>query len=85
MVLQHGFAMIRAPRRWPPRAKSPAKARTRSAPPAAFQPVGGFTDPATILLQETEEQVALIGSPNQMEAVMANMQKREPKFADPAA
>jgi enoyl-CoA hydratase/carnithine racemase len=43
------------------------------------------TDPATILLQETEEQVALIGSPNQMEAVMANMQKREPKFADPAA
>jgi enoyl-CoA hydratase/carnithine racemase len=43
------------------------------------------TDPATILLLETEEQVALIGSPNQMEAVMANMQKREPKFADPAA
>ncbi len=42
-------------------------------------------DPATILRVETEEQVALIGSANQMEAVMANMQKREPKFADPAA
>ncbi|HSZ75292.1 MAG TPA: crotonase/enoyl-CoA hydratase family protein [Rhizomicrobium sp.] len=42
-------------------------------------------DPATILRVETEEQVALIGSPNQIEAVMANMQKREPKFADPAA
>ncbi|MEO0487703.1 MAG: crotonase/enoyl-CoA hydratase family protein [Pseudomonadota bacterium] len=29
---------------------------------------------------EAELQAALIGSPNQMEAVMANMQKRPPKF-----
>ncbi|MCR5880902.1 crotonase/enoyl-CoA hydratase family protein [Phenylobacterium sp. J367] len=35
-----------------------------------------------IFLEETREQVALIGSPNQVEAVMANMQKREPNFAD---
>ena len=33
---------------------------------------------------ETEErlQVGLIGSPNQVEAVTANMQKRAPNFAD---
>jgi enoyl-CoA hydratase/carnithine racemase len=34
------------------------------------------------LTQETVEQIALIGSPNQVEAVMANMQKREPAFQD---
>jgi enoyl-CoA hydratase/carnithine racemase len=39
-------------------------------------------DQHTILLRETEEQVALIGSPNQVEAVMANMQKRAANFAD---
>lgn len=35
-----------------------------------------------IFLEETREQVALIGSPNQVEAVMANMEKRAPDFAD---
>ncbi|HEV2533318.1 crotonase/enoyl-CoA hydratase family protein [Phenylobacterium sp.] len=35
-----------------------------------------------IFLEETREQVALIGSPNQVEAVTANMQKREPSFAE---
>lgn len=39
-------------------------------------------DAATVLLEETKEQVALIASPNQVEAVMANMQKRAPNFAD---
>ena len=39
-------------------------------------------DQRAILLAETKEQVALIGSPNQVEAVMANMQKRAPTFAD---
>jgi enoyl-CoA hydratase/carnithine racemase len=39
-------------------------------------------DQHAILKAETEEQVALIGTPNQVEAVMANMQKRAPKFAD---
>lgn len=32
---------------------------------------------------ETELQRSLLGSPNQMEAVQANMTKRDPSFADP--
>src|SRR5579871_4304114 len=39
-------------------------------------------DQKAILLAETKEQVALIGSKNQVEAVMANMQKRAATFAD---
>lgn len=39
-------------------------------------------DAHAILKAESTEQVALIGSPNQVEAVMANMQKRAPAFAD---
>lgn len=41
-------------------------------------------DAAAILRAETEEQVALIASPNQVEAVMSNMQKRAPNFAEVA-
>jgi enoyl-CoA hydratase/carnithine racemase len=43
-----------------------------------------LTDPKSGLTQETVEQIALIGSPNQVEAVMSNLQKREPVFADPS-
>lgn len=39
-------------------------------------------DEAAILLAESTEQAALIGSPNQVEAVMANMEKRAPAFGD---
>ena len=39
-------------------------------------------DPHAILLAETTEQVKLIGSPNQVEAVKANLEKRAPQFAD---
>jgi enoyl-CoA hydratase/carnithine racemase len=39
-------------------------------------------DQHSILKAETVEQAALIGSPNQIEAVMANLQKRTPQFAD---
>ncbi len=39
-------------------------------------------DQHAILLAESQEQSALIGSANQVEAVMANLQKREPQFAD---
>lgn len=39
-------------------------------------------DPHTILLLESKEQGALIGSPNQIEAVMSNMQKRTAVYAD---
>ncbi|MFC7379321.1 crotonase/enoyl-CoA hydratase family protein [Brevundimonas sp. GCM10030266] len=35
-----------------------------------------------ILLAESVEQAALVASPNQVEAVMANLQKRAPNFAD---
>ena len=40
-------------------------------------------DSAALLLAESREQKALIGSANQMEAVVANMQKRAPRFSDP--
>ncbi|MBX3595361.1 MAG: crotonase/enoyl-CoA hydratase family protein [Sphingomonas sp.] len=39
-------------------------------------------DGATILRAESDEQARLMRSPNQVEAVMANMQKRAPVFAD---
>jgi enoyl-CoA hydratase/carnithine racemase len=42
----------------------------------------GEGDQHAILLAESKEQGALIGSPNQVEAVMANLQKRAPSFAD---
>ncbi len=37
---------------------------------------------AEILQAESDEQVKVIRTPNQMEAVMAEMQKRKPAFAD---
>jgi enoyl-CoA hydratase/carnithine racemase len=39
-------------------------------------------DQKAILKAETDEQVKLIGTANQVEAITANMQKRDPKFAD---
>jgi enoyl-CoA hydratase/carnithine racemase len=42
-------------------------------------------DAATILQAESTEQVAMLGSPNQVEAVAANLQKRAPRFVDPVA
>jgi len=39
-------------------------------------------DQATILKEESREQTLLIGSPNQVEAVMSNMQKRAAVYAD---
>jgi enoyl-CoA hydratase/carnithine racemase len=40
------------------------------------------TSTADILQAETDEQVALIGSVNQIEAVMANVETRAPSFRD---
>lgn len=37
---------------------------------------------AQVLLEESREQAAIIGAPNQLEAVMANLQKRPPTFTD---
>jgi enoyl-CoA hydratase/carnithine racemase len=39
-------------------------------------------DQHAILLAESQEQAALIGSKNQVEAVMSNLQKREASYAD---
>ncbi|WP_299194295.1 crotonase/enoyl-CoA hydratase family protein [uncultured Erythrobacter sp.] len=39
-------------------------------------------DTDAILMEESVEQAAIIRTPNQMEAVMAGMQKRVPKFDD---
>ena len=40
--------------------------------------------PKESFLLETELQLPLLGSPNQMEAVQANFQKRDPEFSDPS-
>jgi len=39
-------------------------------------------DAAVGILEESVEQMSIMGSPNQIEAVMANMQKRAPNFKD---
>jgi enoyl-CoA hydratase/carnithine racemase len=39
-------------------------------------------DPGSALLAESVEQQKLMGAPNQLEAVRANMEKRAPRFAD---
>lgn len=39
-------------------------------------------DVATVLLEESREQVTLIGKPHQMEVIAANLQKRAPVFKD---
>jgi len=41
-----------------------------------------IVDPGPALLAESIEQQQLIGSPNQQEAVRANIEKRPPRFAD---
>ncbi|MDY6808537.1 MAG: crotonase/enoyl-CoA hydratase family protein [Actinomycetota bacterium] len=40
-------------------------------------------DPAAALMLESELQVGLMGSPNQLEAVHAGMARRDPSYADP--
>ena len=40
-----------------------------------------FEGPAATLLAESVEQDGIIGSPNQIEAVMANLENRAPKFS----
>lgn len=43
-----------------------------------------WADERTVLQMESDEQIALLGSPNQVEAVSANLEKRAPRFVDPA-
>jgi enoyl-CoA hydratase/carnithine racemase len=47
-----------------------------------FDLASSGADQHAILLAESDEQTALIGAPNQVEAVMANLQKRAPAFAE---
>lgn len=49
---------------------------------AAKRLAGIEGDSAAILAAESAEQAPLLRSPNQIEAVMANMQKRDPVFQD---
>ena len=44
--------------------------------------VAAVTDEEADLVRETREQIALIGSPNQVEAIKANLEKRAPRFVD---
>jgi hypothetical protein len=39
-------------------------------------------DVAALLMAESSEQIALMGRPNQVEAVSAGLQKRAPNFID---
>lgn len=45
--------------------------------------LAGDVDTATLLKAESIEQQSLIGKPNQVEAVNAGLQKREPRFDEP--
>ena len=45
----------------------------------------GTCDIRTGLVAETKVQEGLLGRPNQVEAVRANLENREPRFADPIA
>ena len=76
-------ALILAPKRWLWRARSPEKNpdAIRAAKRLCNIAAAG-TDAAACLLAESREQAQLIGSPNQTEAVMANLQKRAPRFSD---
>lgn len=47
-----------------------------------FNIAASGADDAACLLAESREQAQLIGSPNQTEAVMANLERRAPRFSD---
>ena len=46
--------------------------------------VSADLDTAAILMAESREQAKIIGAPNQIEAIRAGVERRPPKFADPA-
>lgn len=72
-----------------PRAAALAAARDIAAKnPAAIRAAkrllnaAPVVSPAEGLMMESVEQQAILGSPNQVEAIAANMEKRPPRFAD---
>ena len=71
----------RPPSSWPGR--SPAAARTPSGRPSGSWTWPGRVDLETGFAAEQKEIGALIGSPNQAEAVAAEFEQRPPRFTDP--
>ena len=72
-----------------PRGAALAAARDIAAKnPAAVRAAKRLLNAATVstpaegLMMESVEQQAILGSPNQVEAIAANMEKRPPRFAD---
>jgi enoyl-CoA hydratase/carnithine racemase len=72
-----------------PRAAALAAARDVAAKnPAAIRAAKRLLNAATVvgpaegLMMESVEQQAILGSPNQVEAIAANMEKRPPRFVD---
>lgn len=72
-----------------PRGAALAAARDIAAKnPAAIRAAKRLLNAATVvspaegLMMESVEQQAILGSPNQVEAIAANMEKRPPRFAD---
>lgn len=85
-ALAHGFVTRLAD---DPHAEAMALARTiAERSPAAVRAAKRLAnmahnaDPRAMLVAETEEQVKLMGSPEMMEAVAANMERRKPVFGD---
>ncbi len=75
-------APIPGPRRWRRPARSPRRVPTQSARAKRILNDAVLVDPKTGLTQESVEQGRLIGSPNQVEAVMSNLQKRPAIYTD---
>jgi enoyl-CoA hydratase/carnithine racemase len=85
-ALQYGFAtrLFDDPRRAALQTASEIAAKSPHAIRAAKRLLNAapFATVADALLEESIEQQALIGSPNQIEAVQANMGRRAPHFSD---
>ena len=76
------WSTIRAPRRSRRPGKSPARVPTPCAPPSDCSIDAVAVDAKAGLMAESVEQQKLIGSPNQLEAIMSNLQKRAANYKD---
>ena len=72
----HAAKPLNSRKRWP------ARAPMRSARPTGSSPWPPRTISARYRWPRPTEQTKLIGSPNQVEVVRANLEKRAPQFAD---
>ena len=78
------WSTTRAPPRWPPRIEIAGRSPDAIRAAKRLMQVAAGGDAAAILQAESVEQEALIGGANQREAVLANVEKRAPRFV-PAA